>query len=76
MAGRRHQRVEPLRALERALRRLRRLDGVDVVMIGADVLGFAAQNALEDGDDLFGARCWRAGGRPELPRVQIHQASA
>src|SRR5262245_50797513 len=74
MAGRRHQRVEPLRALERAVWRLRRLDCVNVVMIGADVLRIAAQHTLEHRYDLLSAFRRFTGRRPELPRVEVHQA--
>ncbi|TMH63208.1 MAG: hypothetical protein E6H55_06455 [Betaproteobacteria bacterium] len=43
-------------------------------MIGADVLRRARQHALEHGDDLLCALCGRPIGRPEFPRMQVHQA--
>ena len=47
---------------------------MDVVVVGADVLRRARQHALEHGDDLLRAFGGRPVGRPEFPRMQIHQA--
>ena len=74
MAGGRNKRFEALGAVERAFRRQRRFRRVNVVMIRADVFGIARQHGFERPDDVERAfrRC--AGCRPELPRMEIHQA--
>ena len=74
VAGGRRQRIEPQRARQRAARRRRRLDGVDVVVIGAEVIRIACEHRLEHGDDLVGAFGGLAVERPELPRAEVHQA--
>ena len=51
----------------------RRLDGVDVVMVRAGMVGILLQHALERGDDLRRLRTRLAVGRPEIPRPQVHQ---
>ena len=47
---------------------------MDVVVVGAKVIRIARQHRLEHGHDLFGALRGLAVERPELPRVQVHQA--
>ena len=74
MTGGRYERVEPLRARERASRRRRRFDRVDVVMVGADVHRIALEHRLQHRDDFFRAFRRLAVARPQLPRPQIHQA--
>ena len=55
MPGARHERLEPLRAGDRALRRARRFDGVNVIVIRARMIRVALHHAFERRDDL--ARC-------------------
>ena len=52
----------------------RRFDGVDVIVIRAEVARVAAQDAFERRDDLLGALRRLPLRVPELPRVQIHEA--
>ena len=74
VAGERHERFEARRARQRVLGPGRRFERVDVVMVGADVKGIAAQHGFENRDERFCALLRLAVVRPELPRVQIHQA--
>ena len=74
VAGRRHERLQPLGRGKRALGALRGFGGVDVEVVRARMVGVALQDRLEHGDDLDGVRSRLAGGRPELPRRQVHQA--
>src|SRR5579862_5895308 len=57
---------------ERALRIGRSLDGVDVIVDGAHVIGVAANDRLESGDDFFGAFFGSAVSVPEAPGVDVH----
>ena len=58
----------------RALGRLRRFDGVNVVVIRARMIRIALHHALERRDDRVGAGLRRAVLRVEPPRPQVHQA--
>ena len=64
MAGCWRQAIEPRRARERPSRRRRRLDRVDVVMIGAKMIRISRENRLEDSDDLLRALSRLAVERP------------
>ena len=70
----RHQRLEAFGAGERPLRRVRRFDGVDVVVVGAHVARAALQHRLEHVHDLQRPFGRRTVVRPELPGTQVHQA--
>ena len=52
------------------------LDGMDVEMVGAGMIGILGEDFFQRGDDFFGARLRFAIVRPEFPRVQIDDASA
>ncbi len=69
-----HEGLEARRRGQRLLRLAGRLDGVDVVMVRSGVLRVPLQDRLEDRDDLDGVFSRLSVGRPELPRVQVHQA--
>ena len=77
VAGGRRERVEPHRTRQRADRCWRRFHGVDVVVIGAEVIRIACEHGLQHGDDLVRAvrrACRRAtrastrGGSSGSPR--------
>ncbi len=65
---------QPVRAIVRPLRLVRRFHRVDVEVVCADVLGIAPQHALQCADDLFRTFVWTSLLVPQLPRVQVHQA--
>jgi hypothetical protein len=73
VSGRRRERGEAVGAQQRALGSGRGFDGVDVEVVGADVLGRAAEHGFERGDYRVGA----GGGPPlvveEPPRVENHR---
>ena len=52
----------------------RGLGGVDVVVVGADVVGIAGEHPLEHLDDLLGALGGVALFVVELPRAEVHRA--
>ena len=64
---------EPLGAGERSLGLERCLDGMNVEMAGADVVGIALLDALERGDDHLRSRARRAVGLPVVPGRQVHE---
>ncbi len=72
MSGRRRRGTQPLRTGERALRMRRRLDGVDVVVIRAEVMGVALQHRLQRADDGGGSLGGVAVVVIELPWVEVH----
>ena len=47
---------------------------MDVVVVGARMHGIALQDRLEHGHDLERVRPRLAVGRPELPRMEVHEA--
>ena len=68
------ERIETVGRFEGAFRMGRCLDGVNVVMVGAEVLGIALQHGLEDCDDVLRLRRRFPLMRPEFPGTQIHHA--
>ena len=74
MTRARRQRHQPHRARNGALEIARRLDGVNVEVIRAGMVGIAAEHGLERGHELERARRRLALEAPELPRPQHHQA--
>ena len=74
VAGPGHEGLEPLGARERPFGVTGRLDGVDVVVVSADVPRVSPQDRLEDGDDHLGALRWRAIRVPEPPGAEVHEA--
>ena len=52
----------------------RRLDGVDVVVVGARMVGVAGQDLLQIADDLRGPGLFRPVAGPVIPGVQVHEA--
>jgi hypothetical protein len=73
VAGGRRESGEPLRARQCPLRARRRFDGVDVVVVRAQVVRVLREHAFEDRDDLRRAGRRLAIERPQLPRPQHHQ---
>ena len=73
VAGAGHEIAEPLRARQGALRVRRGLDGVDVIVVGAGVIGVPIEHRLQRGHDLQRARRGLSRLRPEAPGAQIHQ---
>jgi hypothetical protein len=59
-----------------ALGRARRLDGVDVVVVRARMVGRLREHALERRDDLLGARVRVSVERPQVPGRSTISASA
>ena len=72
MAGGGRKLWEPLSARECASGVGRRFDGVNVIVIGADVIRMLRDDALERRDNFGRAGNGLAVERPELPRMQIH----
>ena len=52
----------------------RGLDGVDVIVVRAEVGGIAREHRFQDRNDLFRPGLRRPVGLPEFPRPQVHQA--
>ena len=70
----RHERLEAAGLRHRALRRLRRFDRVNVIVIRPRMVWIARHHAFERGDDPVGARLRRAVLLVQGPRPQVHQA--
>ena len=74
MARSGRDRLQPVGRGQSTLRRRRSLDGVDVVVIGADVVGVAAQHAFQNRDDRLRPLGRFAVQAPQLPWPQVHRA--
>ncbi len=74
MPGVGNQRVQAIRALECPGGVRRSLDGMNVVMICANVIRIAGQHRFQDGDDLKRPLSRRPVRIPQTPRPQIHHA--
>ena len=57
-----------------ALRMRRGFNGVNVIMICAEMIRVAFQNRFEQGHNLFSVLGRFAVGAPKMPRMQIHHA--
>ena len=74
MPGGRHHAGQNFRGRERLFWMGRGLNRMDVIVIGAGVLGIALQHDAERIEDLLRARVLGSVGIPQLPRIGVHQS--
>ena len=72
MSRTRRQSGKSIGSSQCSLGRTRTLNGVNVIVDSAHVIGVAFDHGFECGNDLFRARLGRAIGMPQAPGVKIH----
>lgn len=74
MARARRECAQPVGARQRPLRMRGLLDGVDVIVVGAEVVRLPPQDRFEDADNLLRPFRGLAVQRPQFPGTQVHGA--